>query len=416
MKKLLIVLIAGMLTAACSNEDDFSMESTKSEKTVKSIRSYDEALEIAREAVSIVENGITTRGYFSSRVVDKNNSLVIHSTLTRSESANYRDTLLYVFNYANNMGFAVVSANPETEGLIAVTESGTYTVDTPETDDTGLNDFMKLAEIYVQSERGGGTLPITPIFTIDTLVYDVLPLIPVKWGQRNYAGNYCPNGIAGCAPLAAAMIMSYYQYPQNITLTYSNADISVQTLNWTDIRNHKLYFTIGGVEQTQWCTASDSAHNAMGRLCRQIGQLFESSYNSNSTSTLTNKIRPGMINLGYTCSNWQSYSSNCSKSHIDNNKPLYFVGFDTDSGGHAWIVDGYEEIKIVKTYYQNLEPQEITSTIYNHVNWGWEGRNNGYFLDGVFATANATSFDSNPYPNTANYNFNSGLQYFVPSI
>lgn len=101
------------------------------ENTIKSIRSYDEALEIAKGAVSIVENGITTRGSFPSRVIDQKNSMIIRSTLTRSESTDYNDTLLYVFNYANDMGFAVVSANPETEGLIAVTESGTYTDDTP---------------------------------------------------------------------------------------------------------------------------------------------------------------------------------------------------------------------------------------------------------------------------------------------
>ena len=66
---------------------------------------------------------------------------------------------------------------------------------------------------------------------------------------------------------------------------------------------------------------------------------------------------------------------------------------ETDEGdGHAFIIDGYYLRVITENRYER--PNELaswtlvdTKTVklgYNHINWGWNGMDNGYFEVNVF--------------------------------
>lgn len=88
--------------------------------------------------------------------------------------------------------------------------------------------------------------------------------------------------------------------------------------------------------------------------------------------------------------------------------------------GHVWVVDGFRylsrRIQIVKYPYTNPDKVEIIeshieNTAYNHINWGWNGMDNGYFLYDVFDTSKALSYDFGPRIDKRNYNIY--LQYFV---
>ena len=46
------------------------------------------------------------------------------------------------------------------------------------------------------------------------------------------------------------------------------------------------------------------------------------------------------------------------------------------------------------------------------MNWGWKGMSNGYFLDSIFVTNDAYSYD-NPSLGYNNYSFTSNL-FFAP--
>ena len=57
---------------------------------------------------------------------------------------------------------------------------------------------------------------------------------------------------------------------------------------------------------------------------------------------------------------------------------LFFSGQSTAAGGHAWIVDGYTT---------------IGNATYFHVNWGWAGSSNGYFLINNQVTSSYGNFN-----------------------
>ena len=71
--------------------------------------------------------------------------------------------------------------------------------------------------------------------------------------------------------------------------------------------------------------------------------------------------------------------------------------------GHAWVIDGLLVYKYI--FY--------TATLYNlfHINWGWNGTNDGYFEQGVFDMTNRhsieTGFDSGANSTqSSNYTWN----------
>ena len=198
----------------------------ESANNVSTIRSFDEALQIAQSSISLVDGTGQTRSG-SPRKIDLNNWKIFENDLKTRANSNSNDTLMYVFNFEDNQGFAIVSASKETEGLIAVTESGSYDPSTSSNID-GFNIYMDMAKEYIQNsmlQANGERLAPTP-FRRDSLVYHhnkFGPYINVYWGQTHPEGEFCPNGVAGCSITATAQIMSYYQTPTSIDLTYENA-------------------------------------------------------------------------------------------------------------------------------------------------------------------------------------------------
>lgn len=137
-------------------------------------------------------------------------------------------------------------------------------------------------------------------------------------------------------------------------------------------------------------------------------------WNTASTSTGENGIKNMMVAMGYSYPTFANYTSECTKSLLDLNKPIYMIGCRADYKGHAWVVDGYKRYMDVTTSHFT-SPPTITTTYryYNHINWGWYGKSNGYFLDGVFATNNAFQYDYIGY-GVESHSFTNSLKYFAP--
>lgn len=419
------ILMAVCLVGAVSCTEHSGLDPVRTKESpmiISKVRTVEEAISIACQAANMLDSTSTR----ANRLVNINDIKVILNPHTRTAGGDFdSDTLIYVVNFAENSGFALVSANRSTESLLGITESGSYDGGISEIE--GFNDFMSLAKLYVGEAYAFD--PIIPSFDIDSSIYCRTPLLQWSWGQQNHAGQYCPNGIAGCVPLAVAQILAYYRKPDVLPVYYSGTDTTYLPMNWNDIRSHKLYYLDNnGNESSTYCNASDSAHNAIGLLCRQLGYKMYSIYhmNGSGTGTSADYVPSCFWDYGYTCGTFTSYNAGMSKPRLQNLHPLLFVGIHEDEqgtrAGHAWIVDGYEEITYYRVTYtlndKGLYEATYTptgATLYNHVNWGWEGRNNGYFLDGVFDITQYHDFPSYPYPPTnIPYNFCHDVMFVEP--
>ncbi len=406
MKLYLYPIIAlGLIASSCNND---AVEEPQPSVIAKNTITYspsavnrtlDEAISIANEAKGMLNNSKSSRAGINREIDLTDGIKYVVSNVSRSNP----DTLLYILNYKDNAGFAVISTRRSTEALLAVTESGTYT--SPEDcDNPGFNMFMDMATAYVANA------PVEPVkppttpgvdgpFEIQevkreeiTLVNDTLPhRVEVEWVQSGIFGAYCKNGIAGCNNVAAGMAMSYFEYPSSISLTYMDTPQNM-TLDWKNIKRHKK-----GIYD--FCCQPNSPHTTIGKLLRELGHRSGSNYNSaEATSTLPSKTRSALKKLGFKVGDIKKYYSKCIWANIGDGV-IIISGYQNSDGdgGHTWLVDGYAYLKKqVIEYVRPISSPEwietenvITEYMYNWFNWGmnnYDNTLNGYYSDGVFIT------------------------------
>ena len=421
-KIIVLILSVFALIVSCTNdvEDVFTKDvSIVTPKASSSIRSYSEALEIAQNAISILDkNGQQTRSGSSRSVDFKEQAITIcagNKISTRSSGSNGNDTLMYVFNYTDNNGFAVVSADKGTEGLIAVIESGHY--DPSDTTDTGFRRYMTAAKYYILAnqaikETEPNRAPKGFYFEFDTIgVVNISPRITVKWGQYCHEAQYCPYHISGCSNTAAAMIMSYFEYPSVLEITYNQRNYYM-TLNWSGMKSYINRFdnnpvSTSNIHDIDTCINVD--HKKVGYLCRELAYRSCSYFFPEYTSGNIEFMRDALISLDYIVDNVTSYqylvNTNTIANHLSNGKLIYMGGETVYGIGHAWVIDGYHGYTVHSQYYEYdimngipgpaiLMDEQFITYRYNHINWGLDGINNGYFADGVFSYyGDAYSYD-----------------------
>lgn len=112
---------------------------------------------------------------------------------------------------------------------------------------------------------------------------------------------------------------------------------------------------------------------AVATLCAACGASIKADYGVEATSgSMMNALASFVDYMGYsnniTYLTPNNFSTPDWHEHIQkellSSRPNFMAGFGT-SGGHAFVIDGYN--------YEEEVP-------YYHVNWGWSGYSNGYYL------------------------------------
>lgn len=378
-------------------------------------------MEIATNAISMLEDAEEPLSRHTvRRVVDENKGLKIIRTSPKSRTED-GDALMYVVNYADSMGFAVVSANKNAPELIAVTEQGYYDPATPN-DNSDFHYYMGCVADRLNEMTYSSSTPAPP--AVNTVV-PVKPAIQyklvkdttwyrrggnrvaVKWGQQNPEGWKCPNQLCGCSNTAAAMAMTYFKYPEKVTMTYMDDDPIVE-MNWDEICLHT------GKNYGYSCMCSYAVHTRISQLCRELGHRSVSDYimptydengkqiSPASTGTRVSATRNTLVSLGYSVTSVTNIGKYTLSSLLDKYGTAILLMYGTNSiektgdGAHVWICDGAMDYMVKSTMYSWQPPDDgkyyaipqwevdwVTEirTCYNHFNWGWYGDGNGFFLD-----------------------------------
>ena len=416
------LLLTCLFIASCSETEKLEVNEESTQMTSE-LRSFEEAYNVAQESISLLSSK-TTRGLAPNRTIDVSQTKVITRPVTRGGST-MNDTVIYVFNFRDNKGFALVSASLATDGLLAITEKGNYDPNQP-TDIEGFNEFVEWAGQYVRVaslERALKPNPNDPVLYKDSVIVTYAPAYfssyeppytPYNWGLDTPEGDFCSNGFAGCANVAIGEVMIFYSYPDSIQLTYPGADKSVQELNWQNIQNH-----VPG-NPTSLC-GDTVTHYAIARLERQIGYLTNSSYyyNYNSdpeTSTDRDDIIPALDVLNISHGIWSNYKNSIVKYNMSIGNLYIVCGWRNNSTvGHAWVLDHliekttttYQLCWIAGTGWVPTGAVNTTTSNLLHYNWGEYGVCNGYFNENVYTMSEAEISDnSGGMFNGPSYNIN----------
>lgn len=433
--KLLTIITLLLLTTSCKKNYVYNDTPTNDTFIANStIRSYDEALQIAEKALIILD-GNHTRSE-KKRTIKRDKGQIIYHSITRNDD-DCNNPVMYIFNNEDNEGFTIVSADRSQQALIAVTQKGSYTFGTP----TGVEPF----DLYIEnvtsqlmSSFEPATLPDQPLipipgYKIDTADYNyskVDAMLTTKWGQSGIYGDLCPNGLSGCTNTAAVQIMAYHKQPYNLPITYLGANSYTLSIDWDNILLHTTGSGRKDSTLDKYVCNCGCNYDQISIIMREIGSRANTEYEFDNPNTPENErgsradelaIRNVLYDLGF--GNpvhvegivLEDYK-NVIFENLNKNRPIYVSGFQVDNTGHAWVIDGYEHTSFRVDYYKadpnynniNEEPvytYDFSSNIETnllHFNWGWNGDCDGWFTYGCFDTKKGVDYDNG---SDENFNF-----------
>lgn len=406
--RFIVLAILSSMLVSCSDDDvlsdDMLEKDTELTETVKpASRSIEDAIAIALDAASL--NG--TPSSRNNAIVD--NVVSITSCTSRASA----DTLIYAVNYADNGGYALISANTSCDAVLAVTESGHFTSE-DEIENPGMKLFMNYAKNYAII---GPDVPILPPGPenpqMRDWVYDnINDSVPARVIAKY--GYYSSKPTIGCNAIAAAHALSLFERPDTIHLSKSNTILS---LNWYAYKH---------LDDPICMYENDNCYSFIEELAIRMnsGQYPGAAYIDDCRELLKKFLPNNVGNL--------RYGQPDTYALIKNDGVIVVAGFSQDSNGnlivpgHTWVIDGYVFKKIIDIEYivtfDRTTGREISRTLsYDHsrvlsylvhYNWGWKGVDNGYFDYNVVHPYYGTYYDG-ATGNGKNQGYKANMAYFV---
>ncbi|MCC8039372.1 MAG: C10 family peptidase [Bacteroidales bacterium] len=207
----------------------------------------------------------------------------------------------------------------------------------------------------------------------------ISPLLTTQWSQRDPYNRLCPidytgeRSVTGCVATAMAQVMNYHQWPAQgkgvINYTWGrwdgssedlSLDLSTITFDWDNM-----------IATYQNDDFTDAQAQAVAELMQACGYSVNMIYSSQTSGTSSQSVPVALVqNFDYsnsaqievrdlyTLEQWEEMVYN----NLKNYGPVLYSGITTYWEGHEFVVDGYQ------------------ADGYFHLNWGWNGLCDGYFL------------------------------------
>lgn len=295
---------------------------------------------------------------------------------TRTASINLRtiveNEMLTMIGSEDN-GFVIVANDDMFFPVIGYSREA-FSSDMP----PGLNWFLDAAEECMR-EILAGNVRYKTVTPPSDFPESLDPFLTSTWDQGNPYNKLCPGGNGtssrlyptGCVATALAQIMYYHKYPE------------------VGIGDHQYSFKpqsgVGrvisanfGETHYDWANMlddyskgyTDEQANAVATLMLHCGVAVEMGYTPSGSGSYGQEACLGLKKFFgynknarlykrdyYTMESWMKMIYR----ELNQKRPIYYAGNSGSSGGHAFVIDGYDKDGMV------------------HVNWGWGGDGNGMF-------------------------------------
>lgn len=301
-----------------------------------------------------------------------NNSSIEQSRAPRTIRAralntnqNEENAPYYVFNASDDKGFVIISGDDRAKKILGYSDKGNF-------------DFANMPpQLSALLEQYAESLSKLTSTTTDqswntrsqaTSQDGGILLETANWGQGYPYNAQCPiiDGVqcpTGCVATAMAIVMKYYNWPaqgkNKWEFKYCGISKDFSESNY-DFNSYLDSYSSDVEINTSIANLSN--------LFRDLGISVNAVYRSNETLAQQSQI-------GHVLTRFFKYSPNCRYilkrdyesdvwenliiSSLKSNHPIIYSASNTQIG-HAFVIDGYK-------------------TGMYHINWGWDGRLNGYF-------------------------------------
>ena len=298
----------------------------------------------------------------------------------------------YLFNLGETDGFVIVSGDDRTTAILGYADSGSINEDDmPD----GLRYLLQGYEeqmAHIPADAGA------PVHRSSRTAIE--PLIKTRWNQGSPYNYRCPligdmRTVTGCVATSFAQLMYYHKYPTDpcalipaYTTNTQDKDrkiitLDVPELHATTFKWDKMlqgYVAVNPETGRAAVVGTDEERDAVAELMQYCGSSVEMMYglNGNGGSSAYNEAIPFALKtyFGYDGGVSHAYRKNYSYAgwvdliynELAANRPV-ILGGQAAGGGHSFVCDGYD-----------TNDHAGADGDYFHMNWGWGGSSDGYFL------------------------------------
>lgn len=404
-------ILSSIALSSCNNEEDIINVPVDEIPTVSSSRiSMDEARADLESLLDDLDRA-NSRGLetHSRRRIKSSYSRPIATPGSRSEETD--SAVIYVFNFEDEEGYAIMSGDTTLPSLISLTESGSLE-EGDVIDDPGVAKFLEGMEGYHNDQKQNLAQAVVIETTIGASSYDVYGewenivyhqngVCPVKWGQEEPYNKYCPrenfeSTVTGCAATALAQLMAIYKYPQS----YND-----YTFSWEDMTS-----------RSSGEACSKKGQDDIARLMQQLGlkDNLNMDYGVKQSGAKNKNIIRTLRSFGYSTPNERKdYKTSDIIEDLKNGygvliggqsqkkvtKILGITVYVDYDGGHLWLAHGLLERRRTVAHYSGnvCLSRSYESQWYPLCNWGWNGKCDGYYFSGAFDINKSGAYpDSEP--------------------
>ena len=205
---------------------------------------------------------------------------------------------------------------------------------------------------------------------------DIAPMLKTQWGQDAPYNSLCPlvlgedcvtmvHAVAGCANVALAQLLNYHQWPRSCDeVTYrwlgypgmepqDHGTLPATTFDWEAMAEE-----------------DEAGRNEVAKLLQYVGYANSTIYRWDASTTYAQRINNTLTAFGYDVTQAEfgafdnvPFSDAAIYQELAAKRPALLVIEAIDNNdAHVCVIDGYRN----DGFY--------------HINWGWEGQGDGYFL------------------------------------
>ena len=266
----------------------------------------------------------------------------------------------------DNKGFIIVSGDDRTTDILGYSKTGNLDLEQmPDNLRWWLDGYVRQIETDTSAK---------PAQKAKTRGADnwktVNPLIKTEWNQNTPYNTKCPliynqYPMTGCVAVAMAQVMYYWKCPKTTTPAIpeytTSFGLMVPALP-------SVFFDWDLMKCTYKEAETGVSADAVATLLRYCGQAVEMDYDLDGSSAgITpwhmvqyfgfGKNARQVLRSMYSSSEWESMIY----KEVYDGRPVIYGG-SSISGGHQFIVDGYDGNGLF------------------HMNWGWGGMSDGYYV------------------------------------
>ncbi len=293
-------------------------------------------------------------------------------------------TAYYVFNVGTDNGFVIVSGSDLAPKVLGYAMQGSFSQgDMPANMQAWLDGYT---EQIAYLERTGGKYEAPRLAPTGD---PIDKLLTTSWGQGSPYNNSCPmdpvknsRTVTGCVATALAQIMNYHQYPTDTVApipgyTTETRGIEMPETDSTVIDWEKMRASYIGITKA----AEKKAVATLMLLCGQALEMDYTAEGSGANDIMAvhalrqyfgyDKTVRAVYRSDFSTAAWESLIY----EELAAGRPVLYGG-QSMGGGHAFVIDGYDGAGMF------------------HVNWGWYGQDDNFFLLSVLNPYNTTATGS----------------------